>query len=87
MTGSLFGVGAVIVMSSVRLCVPPLLSFAAITMVQSVLDRVAGAVIVRVPDDTLTMGFEAVQVEAAVLWLKVKVSPSGSVKYGFSEMV
>ena len=86
MTGSLFGVGAVIVMFSVRLCVP-ILSFASITMIQAVLDRVAGAVIVSVPDDTLTMGFEAVQVESAVLCLKVKVSPSGSVKYGFSEMV
>ena len=87
MTGSLFGVGAVIVMSSVRLCVPPLLSFASITMIQAVLDRVAGAVIVSVPDDTLTMGFEAVQVESAVLCLKVKVWPSGSVKYGASGMV
>ena len=86
MTGSLFGVGAVIVMSSVMVCVP-ILSSAAMTMVQSVSDRVVGAVIVRVLPDMETSGFEAVQVDVVVSCLKVKVSPSGSVKYGFSGMV
>ena len=86
MTGSLFGVGAVIVMSSVMVCVP-ILSSAAMTMVQSVSDRVVGAVIVRVLPDMETTGFEAVQVDVVVSCLKVKVSPSGSVKYGFSGMV
>ena len=79
MTGSLFDVGAVIVMSSVMVCVP-ILSFASITMVQAVLDRVDGAVIVRVSDDMETSGFEAVQVDVVVSCLKVKSSPSGSVK-------
>ena len=74
------GTASRISMLSVMLCIPFLPSFASITMAQAVLDRVAGAVIVRVPDDILTTGFEARQADAKASCLKVKVSPPGSVK-------